>query len=192
MRTDEPVEASSGLAKAATLAVPRHEQRSVTDVAEHDGEEEGEADDREDAWVDLAVPRDAVGVDERLGGVQHAPRRGRRGASTQTWRVGRGRRGTDTQTWRGERGRRGTSTRRRRQGQEHASGCVGAWVRRVRRVCGGCGGGAEGAEGVRRVCGGCGGWGGVQAPGSRASTWSSGSTSAAPAGRRGRRGHTTV
>ena len=71
MQMDEPVEASSGLAKAATLTVPRHEQRSVPDVAKHDGEEEGEADDREDARVDLAVSRDAVSVDERL----EAPKR---------------------------------------------------------------------------------------------------------------------
>ena len=44
-----------------------HEQ-AVAYVAEHDAEEEGEGDDDEGGRVDLAIPRDAVGVDDRLEG----------------------------------------------------------------------------------------------------------------------------
>mmetsp|Transcript_59342 Transcript_59342/g.145717 ORF Transcript_59342/g.145717 Transcript_59342/m.145717 type:complete len:215 (-) Transcript_59342:1069-1713(-) len=38
----------------------------VTDITEHDTEEEGEGDDREDGGVELLVPRGTVRVDDRL------------------------------------------------------------------------------------------------------------------------------
>ena len=47
----------------------------MADVAEHDREEEREADDREDARVDLAVSRDAVRVDEGLEALRVLGRR---------------------------------------------------------------------------------------------------------------------
>lgn len=44
-------------------------ENSVTEVAEHDGEEEGEGGDGEETRVDLLVRRDAVRVDDGLEGL---------------------------------------------------------------------------------------------------------------------------